>query len=219
MSNGDVGLENLSGGLVGQELDKVVLDSGGIGPGVVGLGGEQDPGLGVTSRDLRRVLGLEGIVPETKECLDFFLRNGLWQGWFRQHGRVVVKDHPGSVFLGFVEVRIASLDHVTGGAKGELVDSDVGGPVVSDLDVTFHDSSSGLVLEEQVEVVLYTSKVGADIVLEGGKEGSALAIHVGDGGRVQRRECLVPETEPGSDLVFCGLGLEDTSILGLAVVR
>ncbi len=75
---------------------------------------------------------------------------------------VVVGDLPFSVFKG-VDERVSGLDLVASGTHGELIDTVIHAPVVSDSNVRLQDSSLGFLLAE-------IDKVGSDRVIVGTRD-------------------------------------------------
>ena len=114
---------------------------------------------------------------------------------------MVVADLPLTV-LPDVDPSVTSLDLVAGGAHGELVDTGILGPVVSDNDVALKDNSLGLLGEEVGEVVQDGGVVRAGGVRHGGEENSLGGVPLGHGIGVEGGKGVVPEVEQVLDLLL-----------------
>lgn len=106
----------------------------------------------------------------------------------------MVSNLPFSV-LESVNERITSLDDVTGGAHGELVDAVVHAPVGTAGDPALEDLALWLLLEE-------VDKVGSDLVVivtrcvaDGGQEAGLLGVALGHSIRVESGKGIVPKRE------------------------
>ncbi len=207
-SNNDVSAEDLSLGLVLEEVGEVVNNSGTVGTGDVGNSGKKNSLLGVTVGNLLRVKGGKGSVPESEEVTYLVLGDGLGGDNSLRHNRgVVVGDLPLTVLVD-VDEGVTSLDLLSGGSHGELVDTAVLGPVVSDDDVAVKDLSLRLELQEVGEIVLNSGEVGSGGITDSGEKNTVLGVTLGNLNGVKGGKGVIPEVEQVANLLgsdgLCG---------------
>ena len=107
---------------------------------------------------------------------------------------MVVVDLPLSI-LPDVDERVSSLDLVSGGTHGELVNSGVLAPVVSNSHVALKNLALRLLLKEADEVVLNERVVRPGNVRHSGEKNSLLAVSPGDRVGILRGQGRVPQLE------------------------
>jgi len=128
-----------------------------------------------------------------------------------------VLDLPDAVLL-HVVVGVSCLHDVAGGSHGELVNTSIRSPSVSDVDLPVEDLPLRLLEEEGVEVILDAREVGAGLVGDRGEEDGRLGVTARHDARVAGGEGGVPQFEERphlglGDVALPRLGVE---LLGLA---
>lgn len=111
----------------------------------------------------------------------------------------MVGDLPLSVLVNINE-GVSGLHLGSIGSHGELIDTSITSPAISDGDVSLGDHSLGLKLEEIVEVVLDGVVVASGGVTDSGQKKRILGVTLGDNTRVKSGKSVIPQVEKGPNL-------------------
>ena len=132
-----------------------------------------------------------------------FRDGGLRDNFLRHLTGVVVSNLPFSVFES-VNEGVSGLDLVTGSSHGELVDTVVHGPVVSDSDVGLQDGSLRFLLAEVNEVRLDGVVVSSGNIRNSRQQARSSDLGVSGGNLigVKGGQSTVPELEQVLDFLF-----------------
>mmetsp|Transcript_49160 Transcript_49160/g.104542 ORF Transcript_49160/g.104542 Transcript_49160/m.104542 type:complete len:397 (+) Transcript_49160:325-1515(+) len=209
VANGDRALQDLALRLLLQETDEVVLDKCVISSWNIRNCGKEHRLGRVTISNLVGILSGQGIVPELEQILHLLLGDRFRLEALRHDRAVMLGDLPLSI-LEDVHEGVASLDLLTSGAHGELIDSGILSPVGAHDDIPGLNLALGFELEEVGEVVDDPRVVGPGLIADGGEEDAGLGVTPGDLLGVLGGEGVVPEAEEATDLILGdGLGGDD----------
>lgn len=205
VSCGDVGFEDLSLGLLLQEIDEVVVDGIVVSSGDVRNSGQEAGAARVTLGNGIGITGGKGVVPEVEESANLVFGDSNGLAGLRHDRRVVLADLPFSI-LEDVDESVTSLDLSTVGSHGELVDSGILGPVLSNDNVAGDDLSLGLKFQEVDEVVLDSVVISTGNVRDSRQKNSFPGITGSDLAGVKSGESIIPQVEKSLDFLL-GNGL------------
>mmetsp|Transcript_6970 Transcript_6970/g.16786 ORF Transcript_6970/g.16786 Transcript_6970/m.16786 type:complete len:510 (-) Transcript_6970:28-1557(-) len=203
-SNGDKRFEDFSLRLLLEEGIEVVGDRGLVVTRDIGDGGQQDT-LGCISRcDQRRVTSGQRIVPKVEQVLDFFLLDRSSNVNALGHDTGMMVGNLPLVSFVDIDVTVSGLNLVASSTHGELVDSAILGPSVSDTNITFKDFSLRFLQEESIEVILDGVEVTTgDIRNSRKKDGTGLhGVSACDQSGVTGGQGVVPQAEQSTDFVL-----------------
>mmetsp|Transcript_10290 Transcript_10290/g.21495 ORF Transcript_10290/g.21495 Transcript_10290/m.21495 type:complete len:254 (+) Transcript_10290:19-780(+) len=127
-----------------------------------------------------------------------FLNNfWLWrrpQNGLGHHTRVVVRNLPLSIFV-HINKAVSALHLVSSCTHGELVNSGILTPVVSDDNVALQNLALRLLGQETDEVVLDQVVTGTGNIGHGGQQHRILRVTPGNCIRIQSGKCPIPKLE------------------------
>mmetsp|Transcript_23474 Transcript_23474/g.49139 ORF Transcript_23474/g.49139 Transcript_23474/m.49139 type:complete len:213 (-) Transcript_23474:327-965(-) len=159
-----VALLNLALRFQFQKVHKVILNARKVRAWRIADRRQQDAALSIARCNLLRIFGRQGIVPKAEQGTNLGISDGFAHGnFFRHHRGVVVLDLPDSIFL-HVVVTVTALHFITGGSHGELVNTNIGCPAISNVNVSVKDFALWLFEEERIEVILHRVIVRAGLV-------------------------------------------------------
>mmetsp|Transcript_6448 Transcript_6448/g.8721 ORF Transcript_6448/g.8721 Transcript_6448/m.8721 type:complete len:398 (+) Transcript_6448:352-1545(+) len=192
-SNDDLTLKDFALGLLLEEAVKVVSDSLGVVPGLIGNCGEENSFLGIAGSNGGRVASGKSIIPKVEEVADTLLRDGCGNiNALRHDGGMVVDNLPFTVFENVVK-GVSRLNLRAIGAHGEFVHTCILGPVDALSDLTLYNGALGLLKKEGIEVVFDGVVVSSGGVRDGRKEDGALGITLGNNIRLSSGKGIVPK--------------------------
>lgn len=113
---------------------------------------------------------------------------------FGHDRRVMVSDFPLAILI-VVEIRVASLDLVTGRTHGEFINASIQGPVVSLDNLAFEQYALRFLLKKVNKVGLDRVIIHAGSIRDGWKKDCILGVTLGNSIGIQRGKRKIPEQE------------------------
>lgn len=102
-----------------------------------------------------------------------------------------------------IVVCVACFDFVSSGAHGELVNTHVAGPSVSDVDLSVQNFTLWLLQKEGIEIILHRIEVCTWFIAHSGEENGILGISIRHDARVSSGESGVPQIEQRANFFLC----------------
>ena len=198
VSNSHVRFQNGALWFLLAEINEVGLDGVVIRARNVGNSWQQARvGLDRIARsDLVGVEGGQGVVPQVEESSDFLVGDSgrSRDDLLRHLTRVVVGNLPLSVFID-VDEGVSGLDLVSGGSKGEFVNTNILAPVGSNGNKRFQDFSLRLLEQEGVEIVGDRSGVVTRNIGDSWQQNTLGCVSAGNQGRITSCQGVIPQVE------------------------